>query len=58
MFLMIRNFENILIKKKPPFRDSIRFDYLLKSIEFRLSKPCIELKQKELQEEQLEVIIL
>lgn len=52
-------FENILTKKKKNtfFRDSTRFDYLLKSLEL-INKPYTELEQKELEEQQLEVIIL
>jgi len=54
---MIHNlFVNILIKNKL-FRDSTRYDYLLKSLEL-INKPYTELKQKELQEQQLEVIVL
>jgi len=49
-------FENILIKIKS-FRDSTRFDYLLKSLEL-INKPYTEFEQKELEEQQLEVIIL
>jgi len=56
MFLMICSFEIILIKITS-FRDSTRYDYLLKSIEL-INKPYIELEQKELHEQHLEVIIL
>lgn len=49
-------FENILTKKKNTFfRDSTRFDYLLKSLEL-INKPYTDLEQKELEEQQLEVI--
>lgn len=38
------------------FRDATRYDYILKSLEL-INKSNNELEQKELQEQQLEVII-